>query len=142
MVNTKIRLTIFLASEDWRSSIHPPKTRPGADCDCGSDHQLLIAKLKLKLMKEGKTTRPFRYCCGCCSVAKSCPTLQPHGLQHNRPPCPLNISWGLSKFLSTESVMLSTHLILCSPLLLLPSIFSSIRGFSNKSSLFIRWPKC
>ena len=44
------------------------------------------------------------------------------------------------KFMSIELVMLSNHLILCSPLLLLPSIFSSIRVFSNDSVLHIRWP--
>ena len=42
-----------------RSSIQSPKTRPGADC--GSDHELLIAKFRLKLKKVGKTARPFRY---------------------------------------------------------------------------------
>ena len=42
-----------------RSSIQSSKTRPGADC--GSDHELLIAKFRLKLKKVGKTTRPFRY---------------------------------------------------------------------------------
>ena len=46
-------------SQKWRSSIQSAKTRPGADC--GSDHQLLIAKFRLKLKKVGKTTRPFRY---------------------------------------------------------------------------------
>ena len=45
------------------------------------------------------------------------------------------------KFMSTELVMPSNHLILCPPLLLLPSIFLSIRVFSNKSVLHIRWPK-
>ena len=43
----------------WRSSIQSAKTRPGADCD--SDHELLIAKFRLKLKKVGKITRPFRY---------------------------------------------------------------------------------
>ena len=47
----------------------------------------------------------------------------------------------LLKFMSIESVMLSNHLILCRPLLLLPSIFPSIRVFSNESVLHIRWPK-
>ena len=51
------------------------------------------------------------------------------------------ISWSLLKLMSIESVMLSSHLILCRPLLLLPSIFPSIRIFSNESSLHIRWPK-
>ena len=43
----------------WRSSIQSTKTRPGADC--GSDHELLITKFRLKLKKVGKTARPFRY---------------------------------------------------------------------------------
>ena len=46
-------------SQRWRSSTEIAKTRPGADC--GSDHELLIAKFRLKLKKVGKTTRPFRY---------------------------------------------------------------------------------
>ena len=51
------------------------------------------------------------------------------------------ISWSLLKLMSIESVMPSTRLILCRPLLLLPSIFPSIRIFSNESFLRIRWPK-
>ena len=51
------------------------------------------------------------------------------------------ISWSLLKFMSIELVMLSKHLILCHPLLLLPSIFPSIRVFSNEPALCIRWPK-
>ena len=50
-------------------------------------------------------------------------------------------SWSLLKFMSIESVMPSSHLILCHPLLLLPSTFPSIRVFSNESALHIRWPK-
>ena len=68
MVNTKIRLIIFFAAkvgealysqqkQDWESK--KKKTRLGADCD--SDHELLIAKFRLKLKKVGKTTRAFRY---------------------------------------------------------------------------------
>ena len=51
------------------------------------------------------------------------------------------ISWSLLKLMSIELVTLSNHLIPCHPLLLLPSIFPSIRVFSNKSALCIRWPK-
>ena len=51
------------------------------------------------------------------------------------------ISQSLLKFMSVESVKLSSHLILCHPLLLLPSIFPSIRVFSNESAFHIRWPK-
>ena len=49
----------MLCSRRWRNSIQSRKSRPGADC--GSDHELLIAKFRLKLKKVGKTTRPFRY---------------------------------------------------------------------------------
>ena len=53
----------------------------------------------------------------------------------------LTISWNLPKFKFIESVMPSNYLILCRPLLLLPSIFPSIRVFSNELVLRIRWPK-
>ena len=49
----------ILCSQRWRSSIQSAKTRLGADC--GSDHELFIAKFKLKLKQVGKTTRQFRY---------------------------------------------------------------------------------
>ena len=55
-------------------------------------------------------------------------------------PLSFTISWSLLKLMSIESVMPSNHLILCRPLLLLPSIFPSIRVFSNESALCIRWP--
>ena len=51
-------------------------------------------------------------------------------------------SWSLLKLMSIELVMPSNQLILCHPLLLLPSIFPSIRVFSSESDLHIRWPKC
>jgi len=64
-------------------------------------------------------------------------SLQPYGLQHARLPCSSPTSW----FAQTiESVTPSNHLILCCPLLLFPSIFPSIRVFSNESVLCIRWP--
>ena len=59
MVNTGNQIDYILCSQRWRSSIQSAKTRPGADC--GSDHELLNAKFRLKLKKIGKTTRPFRY---------------------------------------------------------------------------------
>ena len=73
------------------------------------------------------------------SVAQSCQTLQPHGLQHIRLPC-LSLTSSLLKLMSIESVVPSNHLILCHPLLLLPSVFPSIRVFSKESALCIRWP--
>ena len=61
MVNTEIRLIIFFAAKDGEAlySQQKKKNKPGADC--GSDHELLIAKFRLILKKVGKTTRPFRY---------------------------------------------------------------------------------
>ena len=67
-------------------------------------------------------------------------SLLPHEPQHARPPCP-SPTPRVPKLMSIESVMPSNHLILCCPLLLLPSIFVSIRVFSNESALHIRWPK-
>ena len=67
---------------------------------------------------------------------------QPHGL-HAAHQVSLSItnSWSSLKLMSTESVMPSSHLILCRPLLLLPSFFPSIRVFSKESVLRIRWPR-
>ena len=68
-------------------------------------------------------------------------SLQPHESQHARPPCPITNSQSLLKLIPIESVMPSSHLILCCPLLLLPPVPPSIRVFSNKSTLHMRWPK-
>ena len=72
-----------------------------------------------------------------CSVVSD--SVQPHGLQQARPPSPTPGVY--SNSCSTESVMPSNHLTLCHPLLLPPSIFPTIRVFSNESVLHIRWPK-
>ena len=67
-------------------------------------------------------------------------SLRPHESQHARPPCP-SPTPGVYLNSSIESVMPSSHLILCRPLLLLPPIPPSIRVFSNESTLPMRWPK-
>ena len=79
-------------------------------------------------------------CCYCCSVTKSCLTLC--DLMDCSTPGFLSstLSWTFLKFMSIESVMPSNYLILSCPLLLLPSVFPSIRVFSNESVLSIRWP--
>ena len=74
-----------------------------------------------------------------CSVMSN--SLQVHRLQHTRFPLSITNSQSLLKLMSIESVMPSNHLILCGPLLPLPSIFPSIMVFSNESVLHIRWPK-
>ena len=68
-------------------------------------------------------------------------SLQPHGLQHTRGPLSITNSQSLLKLMSIQPVMPCKHLLLCCPLLLLPSIFPSIRVFFIGSVLHIRWPK-
>ena len=75
------------------------------------------------------------------SVAQSCPTLC-DPMDCSMPGLPIiTNSWSLLKLMSIEMIMPSNHLILCHHLLLPPSIFPSIRIFSNKSGPCIRWPK-
>ena len=77
----------------------------------------------------------------CCSVSQSCPTLCDPMDCSTSGLLVLHHLRSLLKLMSIELVMPSNHLILCRPLLLLPSIFPSIRVFSNESALWIRWPK-
>ena len=80
------------------------------------------------------------YIC-CCSVAKLCRLFATPWTAACQASLSFIISWSLLKLRSIESTMPSNHLIPCCPLLLLPSIFSSIRVFSSESALHIRWPK-
>ena len=94
----------------------------------------------IKSLLEENVFESLGSCC-CCSVTKLCPTLcDPTGCST---PASLSFTvfWRLLRFMSSESVMLSDYLIFCCPLSLLPSIFSSIRVFSNELALCIRWPK-
>ena len=61
MVNTKIRLIIFFAAKDEEALYSQQQQQKKTGSNCGSDHEVLIAKFRLKLKKVGKTTRPFRY---------------------------------------------------------------------------------
>ena len=75
------------------------------------------------------------------SIIQSCPTLC-NPMNSKMPGFPVHHQlWSLLKLMSIESVMTSSHLILCHPLLLLPPIPPSIRVFSNESTLHIWWPK-
>ena len=76
----------------------------------------------------------------CWSVAQACLTATPWTAARQAS-LSFTISRSLLKLMSIESVMPSNHLILCSPLLLLHSVFPSIRVFSSESTLYIRWPK-
>ena len=75
------------------------------------------------------------------SVAQSCPTLVTAWTAACQASLSLTSSWSLPKLMSVESVIPSNHLTLCCPPLLLPSIFPSIRDFSDESALCIKWPK-
>ena len=77
----------------------------------------------------------------CCSVTQSCLDSATPWTAAYHTSLSFNISQSLLKLISIESVMPSNHLILCHPLLLLPSIFLRIRVFSNESALCIKWPK-
>ena len=76
-----------------------------------------------------------------CSVTKSCLTICNPMTVAGQAFLTFTISWSLLKFMSISLVMPSKSLILCHPILFLPSIFSSIKVFSNESVLHIRWPK-
>ena len=83
----------------------------------------------------------YQRCQSVSSVAQSCPTLC-DPMDHSTPTSlSITNSQSLLKLMSIDSVMPSSHLILCHPLLLLPSVFSSIRVISKDSVLHIRWPK-
>ena len=79
----------------------------------------------------------FHFCC--CSITQSCPTLC-NPMDCSMPAFPVLHHLPELRLMSIESVMPSNHLVLCRPLLLLPSVFPSIRVFSNESALCIRWP--
>ena len=87
-------------------------------------------------------SQPCNIQCCCYPVAQSCPTLcDPMDCTHQASGS-FTIFWSFLKLMSIESVIPSNHLNFLHPLLLLPSIFPSIRIFSNKSVLHIRWPRC
>ena len=79
--------------------------------------------------------------CHCCSVARLCLSLCNPRTAARQASLSFTVSQSLLKLLAVELVMSSNHLILCQLLLLLPSIFPSIRVFSNELALCIRWPK-
>ena len=81
------------------------------------------------------------YLCVHCSVAKSCSLFTIPQNAACLASLSFTISRSLLKLMPIEPVVWSNHLILCHPLLLLPSIYPNIRAFSNKSALSIKWPK-
>ena len=100
-----------------------------------------LFKLRTKSTSHNLRCKLFRvHFNWCCSVAKSCLTLC-DSWTACQASLSFTISWSLLIFMYIGLVMLSNHLILCRPLLLLPSIFPGIKLFPNESALCIRWPK-
>ena len=103
-------------------------------------YSLNLCSLLEMICKYFLPTCDFYFHC-CCWVTPSCPTLLTPWTAARQASLSFTISQSLLKLMSIESVTPSNHLILCHPLLLLPSIFSSIRVFSNELALCIRWSK-
>ena len=122
----------------WKSEIRTPAGWGSGESSLPSEQWQHSLRSHMVKKKRGELLGVSSYCC---SAPHSCPALCHHGPQHARASLSFTISWSLLKFMSIESVMLSNHLILCRPLLLLPSIPPSISVFSNESALLIRWPK-
>ena len=123
-------LQLVLDREAWRVAIHGYKESDTTE-QLNWTETLTIVSFAIEQFSSR-----FQFS----SVAQSCPTLRPHESQHARPPCPSptpRVHWDTS----IESVMPSSHLILCCPLLLLPPIPPSISVFSNESTLHMMWPK-
>ena len=108
-----------------------------SSCKYGNNTQFSMTNSR-KILGQRVKFVPFSSVQFSCSVMSD--SLQPHGLKHQASLSITN-SRSLLKLMSIESVMPSNHLILCRPLLLLPSIFPSIGVFSNESALHIRWPE-
>ena len=96
-------------------------------------------RIKAKLKNNKKKTLVMIFCF--CSVTKLCPTLCDPWITACQASLSFTVSQRLIKFMSIQLVMPSNHLILCLPLLLLLSIFPSIRIYSNELALHISWPK-
>ena len=117
-----------------------PKWSPSCGMRESPDHAVLFSGFLI--LGRGTCTQDTRMkaklsCC-CCSAAKSCLTLWPPWTEAHQASLSFTISLSMLKLVSIESVMPSNHLILCHLLLLMPSIFPSIRVFSNESALHIR----
>ena len=102
-----------------------------------------VTKSRIQLSDWTTTiTRPLQFVCISSVQFSSVQSLSCVWLFAHQASLSITNSWSPPKPMSIESVMPSKHHILCCPLLLLPSIFSHIRVFSNESALRIRWPKC
>ena len=115
----------------WASSFPSGSDGKESACEAGDQVRSLGQEDPLE---DAHWALPGSKCFCCCSAMSD--SFQPRGLQHARPPCP-----SPTPTVHSDSVMPSSHLILCRPLLLLPPIPPSIRAFSKESALRMRWPK-
>ena len=134
----------------WRRLLRIPWTARRSNLsilkEISPEYSLEELMLKLQcsghhVSDSGPRIQGFERICCCCSVAKLYLTLYDPMTEARQASLSFIISQSLLRFISIESMVLSNHLILCHPLLLLPSIFTIIRVFSNESALHIRWPK-
>ena len=124
----------ILRQEYWGGLPCPP---PGDLPDPGIEHLVHLLPWRASSLPLAPPGKPiYLYINQFSSVSRSCPTLC-DSMGCTTPGLPvITNSWSLLKFMSIKSVMQFNHLILCHPLLLLPSVFPSIRVFSNESDLF------
>ena len=125
----------ILRQEYWSGLPFPtPGNHPDPGIKLGSP------ALQVDSLTSEPPWKPKKHIC-CCSVTKLCLILF-DSMDCSTPAyLSFTISWSLLKLMSIKLVMPSNHLVLCCPLLLLPSVFPNIGGFSNESPLCIRWPK-
>ena len=146
---SKIMLKIFQARLQQYVNQEFPKAQAGFRRGRGTRVQ--IDNMCWIIEKEKESYQNIHFCfieslleslwlCYCFSVAKLCPTLLDSNCR-SQASLSFTISLRFLKLMSIETVMPSNHLILCHPLIFLPSIFPSSRVFSNESILCIRWPK-
>ena len=132
-----VRCFIFIIS--WRPILFLTQILLPPTCKTKELRLRVVAKLIRGHAMEGVILNSVQF-----SHSAVSDSLWPHGLQYARLPCPSPTPRAYSHscpLIWWISVMPSNHLILCCPLLLLPSIFPSIRVFSSESVLRIRWPK-
>ena len=133
----KCTMMVLLVADGGEKVESTLRLNPGVLLVGMEDEAATVKNSMTFLKKKKKRELPF---CYCCSVVFN--SLRSCGLQRTRLPCPSpSLRACSNKLMSVESVMPSNHLILCCPLLLLPSSFPSIRVFSNESTLYMRWPK-
>ena len=130
---------VYMCSLSWTPLPPPTLYHPAGSSQCTSPkHPISCIEpgLAIRFLYDIiHASMPVQFSC---SVVSN--SLRPHESQHARPPCP-SPTRSSFKLMCIESVMPSSHLILCRPLLLLPPIPPSIRVFSNESTLHMRWPK-